>query len=131
MMQFHLACNSERDGRHLGYVEHIHLYGSDLEPMLELHGNRLACSILRSDQSNSRHFFFLCHLRQLRILSYTTWAGNWCWDAVQLSPDDTAKLVNYLKRRGWQCETGWAVMCDLWNDGHVWTAADFSEEVSA
>jgi hypothetical protein len=128
MTHIHLACNSERNGFHQGFVESISIYGNDgIDPMLMLVGNRLPCGVMRSEKSHKYRFLRLGHLRNLRILSYTIWVGNWCWDAAQLSPEDTAKLVNYLKRRGWENEGGWICMGEKWDSGHVFTASDFDE----
>jgi hypothetical protein len=124
----HLACNNHRNGFHQGHVESISIYGDDgIDPLLMLTGGRLSCGVARSEKSHKARFLRLGHLRNLRILSYTTWVGNWCWDAAQLSPEDTARLVNHLKRRGWENEGGWIEMGEKWDSGYVFTASDFSE----
>lgn len=129
MTHIHLACNDHRNGNHKHSVESIQFYGDDpIEPMLMLTGRNLVCDVERSQRSGNPRFLQLGHFKALRLLSYTTWAGNWCWDAAQLSPDDTAKVANYLKRRGWHCEGGWEDMGDKWEQpDYVFTAEDFAE----
>jgi hypothetical protein len=131
MTHIHLACNNYRNGFHQGFVESISIDSDGIDPMLMLVGNRLSCGVagglLGSEKSRECRFLRLGHLRNLRILSYTTWVGNWCWDSAQLSPEDTAKVVNYLKRRNWENEGGWVEMGEKWDSGHVFTASDFDE----
>ena len=132
MTHIHLACNDYRNGNFTGNVESVSIYDADaITPYLMLTGNRVSCRLLYSKNSRKPRFLYLGHLRQLRVLSFTPWAGNWCWDAAQLSPDDTAKVANYLKRRGWHCEGGYEDMGDKWEQpDYVFTTADFNEVMS-
>lgn len=121
-VQIHLACNNPDNGNMQWYVESININIGSFEPALMLTGSRLAVG----RWSNCSHWR-LGHLSSLKVLSYSRWVGNWCWDMVVVSQKDAAKIVNYLKKRGWCCEGGWAEMDEKWDNDYVFAADDFVE----
>lgn len=122
MVQLHLACNDYRNGNHTGYVEKVEI-GTDA---LSVTGVQLQCRIIRSENSRKPRFLKLGHL-EMRIESYVSWAGNWCWDMALVKPAHAAKVANYLKERGWYCESGWAETFAKWESGESFVADDFLE----
>ena len=56
----------------------------------------------------------LLHLsrRRFKILGGKhEWVGNWCWSAVTMTAQETARFLNYLSLDDrWHCEGG---LCDL------------------
>ena len=53
--------------------------------------------------------------RQFRYRQWRVWTGNWCWDALLMSGDESVRLVRYLKSLRWMCEGGPTDLCD-WYD---------------
>lgn len=126
MIHLHLACNNPDNGNRTSGVESIQFFGADsVDPMLMLNGKRLHFGF--GWPANNRQTRFLClgHLSTLRIISYATWVGNWCWDAALVSDADAAKVANYLRKRGWENEGGWVDMGDKWDSPAPFTERDF------
>lgn len=36
----------------------------------------------------------------IRVLRYSEWVGNWCWDAAEVPGEDALKLLNWMPLRG-------------------------------
>ena len=51
----------------------------------------------------------------LPFRNHKTWVGNWCWDAVQMSPIHLARLLNSATFRSiFTCEGGPVDLADAW-----------------
>lgn len=124
-MQIHLACNDYRNGNPQHFIEAINIYSDDsFEPALMLTGCEVSCNIARST-GNKPRLLRLGHLRNIRLIGYVVWAGNWGWDAASVSTEDGIKIINYLMRRKWQCEEGWTDASLKWKNGESIVLADF------
>jgi len=126
MIHIHLACNNPDNGTHTGQTESIQFFGADsVDPMLMLTGLSARCQVWRSTKSSKSRLLRLGHLPAIRILNYSTWVGNWCWDAALVSDADAAKVANYLRKRKWHNEGGWVEMGDKWDSQEPFTEKDF------
>ena len=75
-----LACNDPRNGNQTGYVDAIQVRpAGDIESLMQLVGGRLSLRMFRSANSKKPREIKIGHIL-LRIHSYSTWVGNWCWD---------------------------------------------------
>lgn len=45
---------------------------------------------------------------------HSNWVGNWCWDAVMMTPMVTLSLLNHLKRLGWGCHLAETGLFERW-----------------
>lgn len=130
MIHLHMACNNPDNGIHTGQVESIQVFGADdVDPMLMLTGPSARCRVWRSTKASKLRFLRLGHIPAIRVLSYATWVGNWCWDAALVSDADAAKVANYLRRRGWQNEGGWIDVGKKWDSEEPFTEKDFQEQI--
>lgn len=127
MYRLAMACNDYRNGNHTGRVESINIsdesgYG------LQLVGDRpLSCHVFHPERIGMPRFLSIGHLRQIRIHSYGYWVGNIVWDEAAMDATELAKVVNYLRRRGWRCEGGYILLADKYERGEAFTAEDFQE----
>lgn len=121
-VKIYLSCNNPDNGNPQGYVESVQINVGSIEPALVLEGNRLKCRAYPTI-----YVLSLGHFKKIELLNYHTWVGNWCWNMATVSAKEAVKVVNYLKRRGWHCEGGWADMCDKWENEHVFVMDDFTE----
>jgi hypothetical protein len=96
MVSLMLCVNDHRNGVFDGLCRGISLDDCEqltLEsPNLDRH---LKCEIGAS-------FLRLGKMRQWRHYGAKTWVGNWCWDAVALSPEDAADVLNFAIAKGYQ-----------------------------
>lgn len=128
MVHLHMACNNPDNGNHTGQADAIQFFGGDdLDPMLMLTGRPLRCRPWISHKSGKTRHLQLGHFPGIRIVGYTTWVGNWCWDAAQISDADAAKVANYLRKRGWHNEGGWVDMDEKWDSETPFTEQDFQQ----
>lgn len=129
MIHLHIACNNPDNGTRTGRVESIRFFGADdVDPMLMLNGGPLRCRLWHSAKSRKPRFLRLGHIPAIRVVSYTTWVGNWCWDSALVSDADAAKVANYLRKRGWQNEGGWVDVGEKWESEEPFTEDDFQEQ---
>ena len=122
-IQVLLLVNNPDNGLPLGYTECVDI-GSE---GMQLSGRKLRCYVIRAKNSHNLRFLRLGHI-SVRIDSYTRWAGNWCWDMVTVDAAGAAKIVNYLRRRQWEIESGWTSLFEKFRSGQEIAAADLTEE---
>lgn len=126
MYRLAMACNDHRNGSYTGHVSTIHIADSHGDVLLLAGDRPLSCGVSRSPNSNKLRNLRIGHLR-LRLHSYSTWVGNWCWDEATLDTDDLAKVVNYLRKRGWHCEGGYAELFNKYESGAEFMSTDFKQ----
>lgn len=49
------------------------------------------------------------------------WVGNWCWDALEIK--DVKRLLEHLRKRGFQCVQGASGFFDAFNEGREFDLA--------
>lgn len=62
--------------------------------------------------------------REFPYLGSKSWVGNWCWDAVVMSPSVAADLLNHLRTEGWQATGGEVRYGRLWDSGEPFRPSD-------
>lgn len=120
-----LAVNHYGNGMHTGRVDAVDLYTPDesVAPLLRLAGPPSRCYLSHSQNSHKPRILHIGRLR-VRILSYATWVGNWCWDQARINIEDAPRIINYLQRRGWICEEGATHLFDKYVAGKDITIDD-------
>jgi len=58
---------------------------------------------------------------------HATWVGNWCWDAVRVTPATAADVLNFTLGRGYRPESGFVELWDKIDAGRPLTAEDLVE----
>ena len=125
-----LACNDPRNGNPTGYVDAIQVRpAGDIESLMQLVGGRLSLRMFYSANSKKPREIKIGHII-LRIHSYSTWVGNWCWDEASADTDQVERLLAYLQRRGWTCEQGESTLYEKWERKEIITAADLDERAA-
>jgi len=125
-----LACNDPRNGNPTGYVDAIQVRpDGDIESIMQLVGGRLSLRMFHSANSKKPREIKIGHII-LRIHSYSTWVGNWCWDEASADTDQVERLLAYLQRRGWTCEQGESTLYEKWERKEIITAADLDERAA-
>lgn len=97
LIQVAFCCNDHRNGNFTGRFDAIYFYHPSGEPV-KIEGGENAVSFSGRGVKVCRKTF--------RCRGHTQWVGNWCWDAVWMTPDDAAQLINYLRTLG-----GWRAHC--------------------
>jgi hypothetical protein len=111
------CCNDPDNGRATGRVDTI-----DADGLIRLTGPDLTYRVNVSGPGTLRvgRRLFAHH-------GYREWVGNWCWDAARLTADELARLVNYLRERGWGCEEAETTLFERWEAGEAITADHLTE----
>lgn len=123
----HIACNDYRNGLPQHYADAFD-FGTDA-PLLCLRDGRVRYRVETSPNSNKVRYLHIGRLK-VRCLGYSTWVGNWCWDAARVSIDDAARLLAYLQRSGrWTCEEGATKLFRLWHAGEPITVDDLRKMI--
>lgn len=125
-----LCVNDVDNGLHTGRVDGIDLY--DGEIVLSLRGQPLKCDVVKSRTGKGRSLQ-IGHI-YVPLVSYGTWVGNWCWDSAEVSIGDAVRVVNYLRKRKWDCEQGYSNLYEMYHAGQDISLADlefvFAAEVA-
>jgi len=108
--RFLLAVNGDQ-GSPTGRITALHFVGIH-ETVLELDAGVWPPSVC--PRFERLEGFVRISRRRFPVLGYHTWAGNWCWDAISVTPVVGAELLNYLKGLGWHCEGGHVCLGDIW-----------------
>lgn len=64
--------------------------------------------------------------RKFAVGSYTTWVGNWCWDAVRITFPVAVEIVTYLRDLKWHMEGGDCRLGELWESGRKFRLSDIA-----
>lgn len=94
-MTLHLCCNDPHNGSPTGRVTAIEVQTKDSSLELESRFWDWGPKLFHGDG------FIRIGGKKVRITSYRTWAGNWCWDAVRANSEDVVSLLNWPKFRKW------------------------------
>jgi hypothetical protein len=63
------------------------------------------------------------------IEGYTSWVGNWCWDAVTVSDDDAVDILDRLRKtERWTITEGERGVYGKWKRGEKILAADLRDD---
>ena len=66
---------------------------------------------------------------EVEALSYKSWYGNWCWDAVSVSLVNALTVINYVgKLKGWRMTDGPCSLFEAFNDRHCITPQEWKTE---
>lgn len=124
-MKITLACNDWRNGNFRGTVDAVNIEADDdIEPMLALSGNEMPCGYTYDD--NKRSGLWIGDLRDIVLLGYARWAGNWCWDMACINDDDAVRIINYLMGFEWDCDCGYGIAYRKYENAEYITAEDFA-----
>ncbi len=93
------ACNDYRNGCRTDQCDAVNVSGprfDDAGTLLDLHG-----APLRFREQGGR---LKVGRRWFEASFCTQWYGSWCWDAWYMTAAEAARLVVYLRERGFACE---------------------------
>ena len=102
-----LCCNDDRNGMNTGHADGIDLCDNG-DIMMALRGTPRVCRLVGNVLTIGRI--------KVTAITYQTWVGNWCWDCARVTLEDAARVLNYLRTCGWDCEMGYEVLADLYED---------------
>ena len=110
------ACNDPKSGRFTGRFDAFEL---------EVDGDRI-CLISFGDGISIKHSDHQLRVGHLRITytHFTEWLGNWCWDGFHISNENAARILNYLRKHGFDAEDASGRFCDLWDAKKEIAASD-------
>jgi hypothetical protein len=57
------------------------------------------------------------HVHMYRVAAYHVWVGNWCWDQAVMGWCDVERLLDQLRRLGWQCVEAESRLYRAWDSG--------------
>lgn len=73
----------------------------------------------------------LIRRRKFPFVGYESWTGNWCWDAVYVTYDVAADMLNYIRTfKGTDFEAGEDQYWEKWASRELFVAADFTDNTS-
>jgi hypothetical protein len=126
-MQVMFCCNDHRNGNFTGKVFAVD-FGGDGETL------KLECRLEGGEPAIAFGKGWVRVAGQkFPITAHGTWVGNWCWDAVNISPEDAAAMANHLRtleRRGerkFSPDVAATELWEKWDKGEPFVAADFEE----
>ena len=104
-MRIAYQCNDHRTGMNRGFSESVTIsLTSDVLSDITLVDGRV-----KTDVATSVTNIFQIKIGRLKVpaCNYQYGYGNWCWDAVDVSPLSARRVFNYLMGlKGWHCEEG-------------------------
>lgn len=104
------CCNSPDDGQFTGRCSGVQV--ADMEFVNSESAKDPAIKILVGTVR-------FCRL-VLPFRNHKIWAGNWCWDVVQMKATDVARLLNSKTFRSiFTCEGGPVDLADAWERGNL------------
>lgn len=74
---------------------------------------------------------------KFRVTASGRWVGNWCWDSVEMTVADAARLANYLRSLRYKsypifhCDAARTDLFEKWETTEPFTPADFRPMVYA
>ncbi len=120
------ACNDPRNGNDTGRVGKIQLQiGGECAAELDC-GFWPPSQFPRFSAGVPPDRWIKISRRTFLILNYTTWVGNWCWDAAGVTPAVAADILNYLRELGWHNEGGFCEIGQKWDRGEKFMASDIA-----
>jgi hypothetical protein len=111
-----LCVNDPDNGSHTGRVDGVDLHDDDIA--MSLRGQSLKCTLVGG-------VLRIGHVT-VEAITYQTWVGNWCWDCAKVQLSDAARIVNYLRRRKWDCEQGYTHLYEAFEAGKDINADDLA-----
>jgi hypothetical protein len=125
------ACNDHRNGEFKGTFTNCVVYlGKDIDDALELESEfvdrGLKMAYEMGDGGENGKFFRVRLGKDTRFEAsrYVQWHGTWVWDSVRMSWPETARLLNFLRKKKFSCHCGPTKLFDRFNDRD---GADFTE----
>lgn len=102
------GCDTER-------VDGIDVESEGTDQLLELRGQPLVCRTFQ-DPGGKVVQLQIGRLK-MPVYGYGSWVGNWCWDCARVDLADAVRVINYVQRRGWDCEAGWTSLYEAFAEG--------------
>lgn len=103
-----LAVNDPDNGIETGYVRAI-----DFDDLLSVwaYDPVMTCRCVGNDKLRLGR-------RVFPIQGYTTWVGNWCWDAVSVDIETANAIAEHIRKSGkFSPEQGVIEVWDAWDNG--------------
>ncbi len=110
-IQVMLQYNHWRDGTFKGTVS-----GIAVDPALHLESPFIDRA-LKLTVDEKAHTIMLGRQRGWQYSGYATWVGNWCWDAVWLTPGHAAQLLEFARTKGYKPDSGLVEVWDAFERG--------------
>lgn len=106
-----LCTNDYRNGLDTEHVKAVDIGGA-----IDIHwtgaGLGPTCRVVSS--------FLTIGRKKFPVRSFKEWYGNWCWNAVGMSPKAASDLLNHLSKDDrWVCEGGICDLTDAFDQGKV------------
>lgn len=105
-----LAVNNPDNGVHSGYLRAV-----DFADLLSVwaYDNAMTCRLETIGVDRIR-----IGRRRFPILRYSTWVGNWCWDAVLVDGNVANAIAEHVRKSGkFHPEMGVSEIWDAWESG--------------
>jgi hypothetical protein len=126
MITVSLCCNDPDNGMPLGRVCAIEIGDNEFEAPdggFFGGGNKLRIGLAKPFRSPSRcNQAFKISRRIFPCCGWTSWYGNWCWDATRMTGVDVLQLIRYLREIGWKMTAGGIELGDAFDSGADITA---------
>lgn len=94
MIPVDFACNDPDSGLFAGRVGNAEIDGNEIERFGE---------VAFTEMEDCR---FRIHRKVFAFESRKEWVGNWCWNRYWMPVKEANRLVEHLRKNGWQCTTG-------------------------
>lgn len=107
-MHIMLAVNDPDNGCHSGYLRAV-----DFDDLLSVwaYDNAMTCRYISDHKLRIGR-------RVFPIQGYTTWVGNWCWDAISVDYDTANAIAEHIRNSGkFSPEQGVIEVWDAWDNG--------------
>lgn len=122
-----MLCVRNENGNPTGKVEGIDVYAGGADNLLQLRGQPLNCHVWEQ-LSNEGRSIKIGHMG-LWAKSYQEYVGNIFWDTARVQVREAIRIINYVRRRGWFCELGYAHLYDKFDAGQDITVGDLERAV--
>lgn len=100
------CCNDWRNGNCLGQADSFELFGCEIEGGAPIRIDYKPKKLPGSNVADGDHTLIFGRLK-IPCISWSSWVGNWCWDAAKVRHVHAVECWNYLvARKDYQCVHG-------------------------
>ena len=115
------VCNDPGSGEFVGKFEYMEVEGD--ECAASLHGPMTVIGFDKERLQIGR--------TKVPFSSEAGWCGTWSWSAWEIESAAAAKVLAYLRRRGFKCEADETVFFEGWNAAGPLTAAEIEDLITS
>jgi hypothetical protein len=112
IVKIYVLVNNESTGLPSGKVTALHLE-DDMMEITSLEG----CRFRYLPEKDGVMFVRIGRIVFNPVSIRNNDGGNWLWDSIELDAKDAVRVLDYLRKHNWICESAWENLYEIWHSG--------------